>query len=517
VAVKYSKVAEAEHPVLLATLISAGLQGRYFQEATGWDFGVQHHKYESGGHYISDEDLESLGRLVSEKLQSDSDLWTNYVSRGKSKGSDLIATARSLATGGDQAGNPKELKEGFTALAEATMQMAPFLAASRLVRAEVESLVTSAINQEAGEEQARDIVARVLGAEGESEAVREIRNCYRLALEIAESDEAKELVLDKLPATAVSQMENQFPDLYERLRDHVDEYGWIRGQVQGLDPLSMRDLVERIQGILLRWKPAMIRQAAERDPQLKLDDLLGFSPSESLERLIWGLKELATERPFHIDVHLQAFGIARQFFAKVAEAVGCGPEQLAYSSAEEIMRALSEEGELPISEIDRRIQNSFWVERSGDDLRLNTLEAPPGDREGAQTATITGQTVCRGRAVGTVRLIFGATEVVKLEVGDVLVSEASTPDKMGTESAFPGRTDAPLGLEKAGAIVTDEGGLLSHAAIISRELGVPCVVGTERATSTLVDGQVVEVDATKGTGRVIAWEPSPEVSQSPTD
>jgi pyruvate,water dikinase len=53
-------------------------------------------------------------------------------------------------------------------------------------------------------------------------------------------------------------------------------------------------------------------------------------------------------------------------------------------------------------------------------------------------------------------------------------------------------------MEKAAAIVTDEGGITSHAAIVSRELGVPCIVGTEKATKVLKNGQVVTVDAYKG-------------------
>jgi len=52
--------------------------------------------------------------------------------------------------------------------------------------------------------------------------------------------------------------------------------------------------------------------------------------------------------------------------------------------------------------------------------------------------------------------------------------------------------------------VTDEGGAMSHAGIVSREHGIPCVVGTGRATTTLVDGQVVEVDARRPAGRVAA-------------
>ena len=53
-------------------------------------------------------------------------------------------------------------------------------------------------------------------------------------------------------------------------------------------------------------------------------------------------------------------------------------------------------------------------------------------------------------------------------------------------------------MKKAAAIVTEQGGITSHAAIISRELRVPCVIGTKIATKVLKDGDKVEVDATKG-------------------
>ena len=59
-------------------------------------------------------------------------------------------------------------------------------------------------------------------------------------------------------------------------------------------------------------------------------------------------------------------------------------------------------------------------------------------------------------------------------------------------------------MKKASAIVTDEGGITCHAAIVSRELGKPCVIGTKVATSTFHDGDVVEVDATKGTVKKVS-------------
>ncbi|KKT96776.1 MAG: Phosphoenolpyruvate synthase [Parcubacteria group bacterium GW2011_GWC2_45_15] len=58
-------------------------------------------------------------------------------------------------------------------------------------------------------------------------------------------------------------------------------------------------------------------------------------------------------------------------------------------------------------------------------------------------------------------------------------------------------------MKKAGAIVTDEGGITSHAAILSRELNIPCVIGTQVATNRLNDGDEVEVDAFQGIVRLL--------------
>ena len=61
-------------------------------------------------------------------------------------------------------------------------------------------------------------------------------------------------------------------------------------------------------------------------------------------------------------------------------------------------------------------------------------------------------------------------------------------------------------MKKAAAIVTDEGGITSHAAIVSRELGIPCVIGTKFATKVFKDGDLIEVDADKGIVRKIKNE-----------
>ncbi|ADC69008.1 phosphoenolpyruvate synthase [Methanocaldococcus sp. FS406-22] len=90
-----------------------------------------------------------------------------------------------------------------------------------------------------------------------------------------------------------------------------------------------------------------------------------------------------------------------------------------------------------------------------------------------------------GIATGTVKIIRDVSEIDKVKEGDILVTEMTTPDMVPA-------------MKKAAAIVTDEGGLTCHAAIVSRELGTPCVVGTKKATEILKDGMIVTVDGEKG-------------------
>ena len=110
--------------------------------------------------------------------------------------------------------------------------------------------------------------------------------------------------------------------------------------------------------------------------------------------------------------------------------------------------------------------------------------------EKADGATLTGQVARQGSAQGKVRVIKKYEEAGEFNEGDVLVTGMTDPNYL------------PI-MKKAAAIVTDAGGVLSHAAIVSRELGIPCIIGTQHATEVLKDGDDVEVDADNGMVRRI--------------
>jgi phosphohistidine swiveling domain-containing protein len=106
---------------------------------------------------------------------------------------------------------------------------------------------------------------------------------------------------------------------------------------------------------------------------------------------------------------------------------------------------------------------------------------------------VKGNVAFKGKARGIARIVFDPFNANNFNKGEVLITGMTRPDFL------------PL-MEKASAIVTDIGGLLCHAAIVARELGKPCIIGTVKASKTFKDGDYVEVDADKGVIKRITEE-----------
>lgn len=140
-----------------------------------------------------------------------------------------------------------------------------------------------------------------------------------------------------------------------------------------------------------------------------------------------------------------------------------------------------------------RINDQFYYFLYKESLKLSEIfiDFEKSERLKVAKEGVTGAIANRGKVQGRVVVspvldIEEAHRVAaKMNKGDILVVQSTNPDLM-------------VLCNKAGAIVTDQGGMLSHAAVISRELNIPCIVGTTYATKVLKGGDLVEVDAYKG-------------------
>ncbi len=160
---------------------------------------------------------------------------------------------------------------------------------------------------------------------------------------------------------------------------------------------------------------------------------------------------------------------------------------------------LSDDEIIQLVKIGKQIENHYqfpqdieWAKENGKIYIVQTRPVTTFKEEMAEAepeiiapVLLSGAPASPGIASGPAKLIVDASQIDRVKDGDILVAEMTTPDFVPA-------------MKRAVAIVTDRGGRTAHAAIVSRELGIPCVVGTERATSTLTDRQIITVDGSRG-------------------
>ena len=155
-------------------------------------------------------------------------------------------------------------------------------------------------------------------------------------------------------------------------------------------------------------------------------------------------------------------------------------------------------------------QDIEWAKEGGElyvvqTRPITTLKSISGESVGEMLdvpALVSGSSASPGLGSGPVQIVSDPSRISEVKEGDILVAEMTTPDYVPA-------------MKRAAGIATDRGGRTCHAAIVSRELGIPCVVGTGNATNVLKPDQVVTVDGSQGKvyeGRVAAQATVPSTT-----
>ena len=278
---------------------------------------------------------------------------------------------------------------------------------------------------------------------------------------------------------------------------HRERYFWLKNSYAGIEVLSTDFFVRR----KAELDPALRRMVTEEKESLRVrraefSDRYGLSTEiQSIAAATRAGIEWQDERKRQIFIIQHYKDLFRR---ELARRYGCDPERILDWGLHEVI------GLLEGSEFAVRIgavRNMFGYHCAGTSFRA--MESEETERywslyaeefhEG-HTEEVRGVVASTG---GTVPLVRGRVRVVRdpskaenFREGEILVASMTSPDYVFV-------------MRRSAAIVTDTGGLTSHAAIVSRELGVPCIVGTRFATQLFHDGDLVEVDADNGVVRVI--------------
>lgn len=277
-------------------------------------------------------------------------------------------------------------------------------------------------------------------------------------------------------------------DISEEIKKHSEKYIWITKTLFLGDDYTPEQITEEIKGEI------------EKNPEERIAKI-----KRNKEKEIKEFKEIMSEVPKEVKEDIKLFqkliffrnarlewlnegchkGIV--LLNEIAQRLGLTFDELIYLMPFEISDWLNGESKVDKKEIEKRLDKyALVMEDSKITLYTgNEVEQHRVKVKVTETDELVGTCASQGMAKGKVKIIKDRSELHKVEKGDILVTRLTTPDFI-------------MAMEKAAAIVTDIGGLTSHAAIVSRELGIPCVVGTETATQVFKEGDLVEVDATNG-------------------
>lgn len=281
------------------------------------------------------------------------------------------------------------------------------------------------------------------------------------------------------------------------IEHYLNEYNWISFNYEGpilsadllrksLSGLSVSKAKEELQNIYNKHQNAK-KYAEEINNKYKLSD--------KTQKLLNIAAEFIFIKEYRKSVYQKSYIVMEPILAELAKRLELTVKELKFVSVPEMENAVKT-GQNLKNIASSRTKYCLIVIADGGSMYYQDDEAKQrigefrDGQEGQQAKELSGQVAYPGHVFGTAKIVLTTKDLAKVNLGDILISSATNPDLMPA-------------MKIAAAIVTDTGGIISHAAIVSREMHIPCVVGTKHATKVIKDGDQVEVDAKKGIVRIL--------------
>lgn len=275
------------------------------------------------------------------------------------------------------------------------------------------------------------------------------------------------------------------------VNEHLKKYGWMNIRWWNGQPWNEKDVIARLKDELKKSYQEALgkeKQRALNQKQLILDILRQGQFSEKERALIKSTQENTYLKTYRTDLLCEAGFLAYPLFLAIAQNLGLSYKELLNCTFKEIKSFLQGKS-IDKKKIKQRSQNVIYIVAPGIE-KVIIKKKPTLEIAKIKSDKIKGQIACLGVAESAVKVVKSKSDFKKIKMGDILVCSMTTTDYV------------PI-LKKVSGIITDEGGITCHAAIVSRELNIPCIIGTKIATKVLRDGQLVEVNANRGIIRIL--------------
>lgn len=354
-----------------------------------------------------------------------------------------------------------------------------------------------ALKAELPADKANEYFVTLLAPVNESFINQELKARYALLADVRKQPELQQALLQ--PKAVPEELARNFSGFYDKLQQHVRQYHWLHNNYAKVEYLDEVFFVEELKMLLNK----------NVDPEAEIQALeTRFSDMVSQKRTL--LNQLHLSQPIRdLIVIAEVFAYMQDerkkyvlisnyyqqlFRHEFGMRLGLGPDEMDYTVQPELTAMLLEKNIDRQELSDRRKFCACFHSAEGYSLltgqEARRLYEIVEKKQTIGTKALKGQTASLGKVTGRVKIVHKIHQVANMAKGDILVATMTRPEMI-------------VAINKAAAIVTDEGGITCHAAIVSRELNIPCVIGTKNATRVLKDGDMVEVDADKGVVRIM--------------
>jgi len=238
---------------------------------------------------------------------------------------------------------------------------------------------------------------------------------------------------------------------------------------------------EGVSGLLIDQK---VMDLLNKDNNLK-------SVPKEIRNNIFLLRNLTTVRFLVRKTFLDADNFSIPLFKELGCRLNLDKDSVKFLRPEELRASLLQKKRVPVNKIKNRFLASTFLFYNGKveifdgQKAFSYISRLQKEGDPFKVTLLSGLSAYNGKVRGRVSIINEKSDMYKMKKGKILLSRMTTPQLM------------PV-IKKAKAIVTDEGGITCHAAIVARELKKPCIIGTKIATKVFKDGDRVEVDANSG-------------------
>lgn len=303
---------------------------------------------------------------------------------------------------------------------------------------------------------------------------------------------------DNVKNKSLKELEKLHPDFYNDLVKHTEKHCWVYYVYNGPESTT-EDFLGFARDYLLKLEhpDKLLKEISkQRDKVAKKKEefIKKYQPTDFEKKMLDLAAKFVWGKPRRKDYQSKSYYHAKKLQLEIAKRLNLSLAQMRSTPFDMIRRALINQ-----QAVDIKIINSikkFHIVLPNDDGSVSILYGQEAEKFDSQInrkkaadykdlKKVEGSVAYAGNAQGTVKIVNVPSDMNKMAEGDILISVNTTPNIVAA-------------MKRAAAIVTDEGGLTCHAAIVSRELKTPCVVGTKIATQVFKDGDKVKVDADKG-------------------